>query len=301
MIHCENCGEEYSSTYKRCPFCDERPGRTGIGGRRLAKDGLIGRFHPIQIVGWSISAALIVAALVIVFKWVSPFFSKKPPDNSSGSDSSQSSVLPNGSGSGSQTELPGSSGSGTLDNPGGSSALPSVPVTSIKLNRNDITLTSGEVYQFTATVTPEGVSEPVVWTSSNEALATVDSYGNVTNVNKSGSKQKVIITASCGGQSASSDVYCSSGSGGGSSTTQNPGGSTNTTTPAGPVSANSKGTVTSSSLNVRAEASTSGEKVGSLKNGDVVTILEDTGKGWYKINFKDINGYVSSDYIKVNG
>ena len=31
VIRCENCGEDYSITYKRCPFCDERPGRGGIG------------------------------------------------------------------------------------------------------------------------------------------------------------------------------------------------------------------------------------------------------------------------------
>ena len=31
MIHCENCGEDYASTYKRCPFCDEV---NHSGGRR---------------------------------------------------------------------------------------------------------------------------------------------------------------------------------------------------------------------------------------------------------------------------
>ena len=25
MIHCEYCGEDYASTYKHCPFCDEMP------------------------------------------------------------------------------------------------------------------------------------------------------------------------------------------------------------------------------------------------------------------------------------
>ena len=25
MIHCEYCGEDYASTYKHCPFCDEVP------------------------------------------------------------------------------------------------------------------------------------------------------------------------------------------------------------------------------------------------------------------------------------
>lgn len=27
LIHCDSCGEDYSSTYKRCPFCGERPGK----------------------------------------------------------------------------------------------------------------------------------------------------------------------------------------------------------------------------------------------------------------------------------
>ena len=36
VIRCENCGEDYSVTYKRCPFCDERPGRAGVSGKRVA-------------------------------------------------------------------------------------------------------------------------------------------------------------------------------------------------------------------------------------------------------------------------
>lgn len=28
LIHCENCDEDYSATYKRCPFCGARPDRT---------------------------------------------------------------------------------------------------------------------------------------------------------------------------------------------------------------------------------------------------------------------------------
>ena len=26
LIHCDACGEDYSATYKRCPFCGEKPG-----------------------------------------------------------------------------------------------------------------------------------------------------------------------------------------------------------------------------------------------------------------------------------
>lgn len=33
LIHCDNCGEDYSSTYKRCPFCGARPANTQSAGR----------------------------------------------------------------------------------------------------------------------------------------------------------------------------------------------------------------------------------------------------------------------------
>ena len=36
VIRCDKCGEYYAITYKRCPFCDERPGRGGGSGRRVA-------------------------------------------------------------------------------------------------------------------------------------------------------------------------------------------------------------------------------------------------------------------------
>ena len=63
VIRCEKCGEDYSVTYKRCPFCDERPGRPGVGHS--------GR-HPVQLVGLVISLAIIAAAVFIVFTYVSP-------------------------------------------------------------------------------------------------------------------------------------------------------------------------------------------------------------------------------------
>ena len=61
VIRCERCGEDYSVTYKRCPFCDERPGRTGITGKRVKEYG--GPANPIQIVGLVLSLVVIVAAL----------------------------------------------------------------------------------------------------------------------------------------------------------------------------------------------------------------------------------------------
>lgn len=68
--------------------------------------------------------------------------------------------------------------------------------------------------------------------------------------------------------------------------------------------ATSKGTVkVSDSLNVRSGPGTSYSVIGSLYNGDVVTIVgnsnDSSGTKWYKINFNSGYGYVSSSYITV--
>lgn len=58
-----------------------------------------------------------------------------------------------------------------------------------------------------------------------------------------------------------------------------------------------RGLVTADVLNVRAEASTSSEKVGTLKAGTVVDIVSDPGNGWYQIE----SGYVSAEYVTLVG
>ena len=76
VIRCENCGEDYSVTYKRCPFCDERPGSRGgvyVGGKRVAnqRGGGYGRpVNPIQIIWLVVSILVIVAALFIVIRFL---------------------------------------------------------------------------------------------------------------------------------------------------------------------------------------------------------------------------------------
>ena len=72
VIRCENCGEEYSTTYKRCPFCDERPGGRSyppVGGRRVAGGSRSGRgiqANPLQVGGLVLSLVLIIAAVTFV-------------------------------------------------------------------------------------------------------------------------------------------------------------------------------------------------------------------------------------------
>ena len=59
-----------------------------------------------------------------------------------------------------------------------------------------------------------------------------------------------------------------------------------------------KAIVTDGPLNVREGAGTEFAKVGSLKLGAMITVLNDEGNGWYQISAGDLTGYVSADYVQ---
>ena len=59
------------------------------------------------------------------------------------------------------------------------------------------------------------------------------------------------------------------------------------------------GTVTATSLNMRAKASTDSNVVGVLHQGDKVTIKETSGS-WYKVSGNGKTGYVAKKYINVS-
>jgi N-acetylmuramoyl-L-alanine amidase len=68
--------------------------------------------------------------------------------------------------------------------------------------------------------------------------------------------------------------------------------------PAITASAESKATVNATSLNVRSEPALSAKKIGSLKNGDSVTVLK-TEKGWANILFSGKKAWVSAEFLKM--
>ena len=272
VIRCENCGEDYSITYKRCPFCDERPGRGGISGKRVAntRGGGYGRpVNPIQIAGLVISLALIASALFIVFRFVgAPIFGNKGKNPSPGSNSSVSTSQGNQS-------------NGSANQPG-----PVAPpmLQSISLNSIDAPLDSGATFQLIANLLPAGAVGEVSWSSSNPAAATVDATGLVTNVNLANSDVQVTITATCGDVTAETSFTCKARTIGG-----------------GAVPAGTKGRIINAEkgLNIRSGPSKDSEKVASAQNGSTVTILGEEN-GFYKINYTgDKIGYVSKDYVSV--
>ena len=60
------------------------------------------------------------------------------------------------------------------------------------------------------------------------------------------------------------------------------------------------GTVTATELNIRKGASSSAEKLYTVKKGTKLTVLETRGS-WYKVRFGKVTGYVSKQYITVSG
>ena len=80
-----------------------------------------------------------------------------------------------------------------------------VPVTSISLSANLLSLAKGTFAVLTATVSPEdAMDKSVQWNSDNPSVASVDQNGKVTAINDGRAK----ITASAGGFTASCTVIC---------------------------------------------------------------------------------------------
>ncbi|BDF67401.1 hypothetical protein CE91St43_13730 [Oscillospiraceae bacterium] len=59
------------------------------------------------------------------------------------------------------------------------------------------------------------------------------------------------------------------------------------------------GTVTADALRMRAEASTDAAILATAPSGDTVVVLEDAGNGWYKVDYKSVEGYMSGEYLTV--
>lgn len=287
VIQCENCGEEYSVTYKRCPFCDERPaqsGYRGIVGRRISG----GKANPIQIFGLAVSLVLILTALIIVIRYVSPMFMGNNPAHGSSSDQSST----------------------------GSSQTQVVEIQGLTLSRTDFSLQPNEPYQVIATTDPKGANVTITWTSANPNIATVDEFGNITNVYKGSDEVPVVITATVGDVTAQCTVHClgdgtgenivpespdtsSESSSQSGSTSSGQSGSSNNQGSSGDFAPNTEVEITGASggLNIRSGPGTTYEVKASTSNGATVEILEKAQDGWYKIKYSTGGGNYEEGYV----
>ena len=181
MRKCDVCGEEYSSTYRRCPFCEEEEAlRRGKPVHRRARDFRNRRGgHALGVLVMLLvfaAAGLTLGHLfgdriadVIGIRTTLP-----PEDGSHGDPMEPVGTDPGGDG---QPDDPGPAG----DPSGGAPVDPPPadvkPDTAVVLSSADFTLSQVGAFH---PLTVSGGSGTYTWTSANPAIATVGEDGRVT-------------------------------------------------------------------------------------------------------------------------
>lgn len=202
---CERCGQEYSDTYHKCPFCQETAAeRRGHPiyrrGKRLdRKQRSAGALGVMQLV--ILSIALIVVGVVCFGDHLAGFLGIRAETPDSGQNTpSLSDSLGDSQPSGEDSI----NNSPSVDSPEGETAAggedvtpPQGEPTPLALDQTGITIPAGQTARLTAT----GGSGEIVWTSSNPEIATVDG-GSVTGV----AGGTVTVTATAGEETVSCTV-----------------------------------------------------------------------------------------------
>ena len=181
---CPKCGEEYSDTYRSCPFCEEeaaikrghpprRSGRRvekrqnarsgGAGGVMLLLTGLI----ILGVVGYVVFGDDVADAVGI-----RDTQEQFPPDSEPDRTDPPAQTQPDASAPAVLTPPDANDEPGEEPNPGeaaepGATAEPAGP---LSLSQTDITIPAGETGRLTAS----GGSGEIVWSSSNPEIASVD-------------------------------------------------------------------------------------------------------------------------------
>lgn len=208
--HCPKCGEEYSDTYRTCPFCEEeeaiqkgRPLRRR-GGRRVEKRqrGATGGAGGVMML---LTGVIILGVLAFVFfgDQIAGTIGIRTDADVVGEDAADSqgeqtppleTNAPSETGSPTEPDSPAADGAvGSPDAP----SDPAEPAQPLALSQSSMTIAAGETARLTAT----GGGGDIIWTTSNENVATVDG-GSVTG--KAGGT--ATITAASGGETASCAV-----------------------------------------------------------------------------------------------
>ena len=214
---CPKCGEEYSDTYRTCPFCEEeaaikkgRPLRRrsgkrvekrqrdssgGAGGIMLLLTGVI----ILGVVGYVFFGEQVADAMGIRSDPVQADEdpAADPPPAGPGEDEPAQPDPAPGS-----TDQPAAPAEGDQTNPSGEDApaqpdVPPEPAGPLTLSQTSFSIAAGE----TALLTTSGGAGEVSWSSSNENIATVEG-GSVTG--KAGGT--VTITATAGEESVACTV-----------------------------------------------------------------------------------------------
>lgn len=186
MHKCDVCGEYYSDTYRRCPFCEEEEAiRRGKNVHRRSRDFRSRRG------GHAIGVLVLLLVFVAAGLTAGRFFGDKiadmvgirtplPPDDASQDGQMDPGGDPNGEGStGDNDPSDDPNLTGDPDDTAPENPTEQKPDTAVVLSSADFTLSAvGAFHPLTVT----GGSGSYTWTSANPAIATVGEDGKVTGV-----------------------------------------------------------------------------------------------------------------------
>lgn len=203
LIKCPVCGEEYSPSYRRCPFCEEmKSGRKRRGGHRVSD-----KKHSYSARGPLIAVLVLVLALLSWYLFgtqVKELFvteeSEQPPvveePTPSLPDNEELFFDPTigdepdvgGEETPNEGDAPVVEQSPVVENPVVDN--PSVDLSALALNRTDFTLSIGESFRLKAEPEVEGI----IWSAEDGSVVSVTEEGLVTGL----SKGKTTVTARLG-------------------------------------------------------------------------------------------------------
>lgn len=196
---CPVCGEEFHSSYRRCPFCEEmKSGRKRRGGHRVSD-----KKQSYSARGPLIAVLLLVLALLTWY-----LFGTQIKDLFAGEEVEQPPVvedptpeLPNNEelffdpdlgdepDAGGE-EQPNTGDAPVVEEPPTVENPPEVDLSGVKLNREDFTLSIGESFRLLCEPEVEGI----IWSAKDGAVVSVTEDGLVTGL----SKGKTTVTAKIG-------------------------------------------------------------------------------------------------------
>lgn len=311
MKRCPICGEKYSETYKKCPFCEEEEalqngGRIQRSGHRAGKRAASRGQQPNLL-----SPILVILIIIMAVLLVYLLFGDKIQDKLFGQgDTSQQTeqitpvepdpqqdeqtgVMPGGD---EETSDETETGTETPDQeettaPSNVDSLPeTLTMSYLGTPKTEFTMSVGDA---PIPLTASGGNGSYTWSSSDEKVATVSSDGKVSAV----AAGRATITLTDGSAKGTCVVIVKGGST--TSTTA----STGTSTGSGTLKAGAAVVVNGGNgVFVRSGPSTSSEALATISNGASVQIVESAGSGWYKITFAgnggaNTTGYMKGDYL----
>ena len=316
MKECPICGEKYSDTYKKCPFCEEEEAmqagkklrRNTRGGKRATQSSP-NLLTPMLIILILIMAALLVYLLFGERFAKLPGIEKQPEtpveevqpeqpeildEQEPVEDEEADVTMPENPG---QTEEP-----GQTENPGTTVTPVTPPVTSnaeyeaaaklpkgLRLSTEDFTLKKiGE----TAEIQVSGGGGSYRWYSKDIGIASVDQKGVVTAV----AKGNTTVLVTDGSKMAECIVRVR-----GEGTVAPPAGGTSTPAenPGSGLKAGAAKVVNAGSgVRVRSGPSTNHEVLATISNGADVQVVKHADGDWYEITFSNVGGAKTTGYMK---